>query len=143
MYIYNIYIHNMYVYMYIICVFCLKPIVFCFKPIIFCLKQKSMRKSTRNLRVLTIHRLGTYKSGTNIKYCSLGTNILFWSLQPRGNMKIRMNSKGTLCRPAGHKKYISLHILIFVGSLCLGLEFSDSEDFPKVNLSSKREMVGF
>ena len=62
-----------------------------------------MRKSTRNPRVLTIHRLGTYISGTNIKYCSLGTNILYWSLQLRGNMKIRMNSKGTLCRPAGHK----------------------------------------
>jgi len=39
-------------------VFCLKPIVCCLKPIVFCLKQKSMRKSTRNPQVLSIHRLG-------------------------------------------------------------------------------------
>ena len=55
----------MYVYMYNICVlclkliiFCLKPIIFCLKPIVFCLKQKSMRESTRNPLVLPIHRLG-------------------------------------------------------------------------------------
>ena len=39
-------------------IFCLKPIVFCFKPIVFCLKQKSMRESTINPRVLPIVRLG-------------------------------------------------------------------------------------
>ena len=45
-------------------------------------------------------------NGSTIKYCSLGTNNKYCSLQPRGNMKIRMNSKGTLCRPAGHKSKI-------------------------------------
>ena len=39
-------------------VFCLKPIVFGLKPIVFCLKQKSVRESKRNTRVLPIHRLG-------------------------------------------------------------------------------------
>ena len=39
-------------------IFSLKPILFCLKPIVFCLKQKSMRESTRNPWVLSIHRLG-------------------------------------------------------------------------------------
>ena len=32
-------------------------VVFCLKPIVFCFKQKSTRESTRNPRVLNIHRL--------------------------------------------------------------------------------------
>ena len=45
-----------------------------------------------------------WESGSYMKYRSLGSNMSYCSLQPRGNMKIRMNSKGILCRPAGHTK---------------------------------------
>ena len=54
-------------------------IAFCLKPIVFCLKQKSMRKSTRNLRVLT--------SRTYMTYFSLGKNMPYKSCNPGATWK--------------------------------------------------------
>jgi hypothetical protein len=58
-----------------------------------------------------------WESGSYMKYRSLGSNMSSCSLQPRGNMTIRKNLKGTLCRPAGHKNCTPLLIFLYMNAI--------------------------
>ena len=78
-----------------------------------------MRKSTRNLWVLPIHRLGTYISRDYMKYRSLGKNMPYNPCIPGVTWKSAWIRKVHYVGLRGIKTYTSLLIKIFWGSITI------------------------